>query len=149
MKILHKITLSRSMEATAELHDLAEQFLKENDVPDDDIFAILLGIEEIYTNFVKYNPDGSEEVEIEIACYSDRVVAVLTDFDSHHFDPREAPPAKLEMPLHERKPGGLGIHIVKQMMNKVEYSYAGRVSKITLTRVLGGSGLSSNPNTSR
>ncbi len=149
MSNTHKIILGRSMEATAILHDRAEDFLKQNQVPDDDIFAILLGIEEIYTNFVKYNPEGSDQVEIEISCHADRVVVVLIDFDSHHFDPREAPPAKLEMPLHERKPGGLGIHIVKQMMNKVEYSYAGRVSKITLTRVLGGSGLSNEPRSSR
>ena len=128
------------MEATALLHDRAEEFLREHEVPDDDIFAILLGIEEIYTNFVKYNPAGSDKIAVEIELRADRVVVVLTDFDSHHFDPREAPPAKLEMPLHERKPGGLGIFIVKQMMNEVEYSYAGRVSKITLTRFLGRSG---------
>lgn len=139
-----QIVLGRSMEETAILHDRAEDFLKENRVPDADIFAILLGIEEIYTNFVKYNPNGSDKIEVVIDCHEDRVVVVLVDFDSHHFDPREAPPAKLEMPLHERKPGGLGIHIVKQMMNKVEYSYTGRVSKITLTRMLGGSCQSCN-----
>lgn len=133
------------MEETAELHDIAERHLRKHGISEDDIFAILLGIEEIYTNFVKYNATGEGRIEVAIACESDRVVVSLTDFDSHRFDPREAPPARLEMPLHERKPGGLGIHIVKQMMNHVEYSYAGRVSTITLTRLINRPGAAANP----
>ncbi len=132
-----KIVLGRSMEATAQLHDRVEQYLKAEGVPESDIFAILLGIEEIYTNVVKYNPKGGERIEIRVRHEADRVVAELTDFDSHRFDPREAPQAKLEMPLHERKPGGLGIHIIRQMMNEVAYSYADRVSTVTLTRLIG------------
>ncbi|MGB5107348.1 MAG: ATP-binding protein [Candidatus Zixiibacteriota bacterium] len=129
--------MSRSMEATADLHDACEKCLKENGVPENDIFAILLGIEEIYTNFVKYNPNGGDRIDVRLECRSDRVVASLTDYEANRFDPREAPPARLEMPLHERKPGGLGIHIVKQMMNEVDYSYKDRVSKVTLTRLIG------------
>ncbi len=132
-----EITMSRSMEATADLHDACEKCLKENGVPENDIFAILLGIEEIYTNFVKYNPNGGDRIDVRLECRSDRVVASLTDYEANRFDPREAPPARLEMPLHERKPGGLGIHIVKQMMNEVDYSYKDRVSKVTLTRLIG------------
>ena len=125
------------MEATADLHDRCEVCLKENAVPEDDIFAILLSIEEIYTNFVKYNPKGGDRIEVQLDCGTDRVVASLTDYEANRFDPREAPPVKLEMPLHERKPGGLGIHIVKQVMSEVEYSYKDRVSKVTLTRLIG------------
>ena len=131
-----EITMGRSMEATADLHDRCEKCLKENAVPEDDIFAILLGIEEIYTNFVKYNPNGGDRIDVQLDCESDRVIASLTDYEANRFDPREAPPARLEMPLHERKPGGLGIHIIKQVMNGVEYSYKDRVSKVTLTRLI-------------
>ena len=140
MNETYKIELGRTMEETAELHDLAEYHLRKHGISEDDIFAILLGIEEIYTNFVKYNATGEGRIEVAIACQPDRVVVTLTDFDSHRFDPREAPPIRLEMPLHERKPGGLGIHIVKQMMNRVEYSYSGRVSTITLTRLINQAG---------
>ena len=49
-----EITMGRSMEATADLHDRCEKCLKENAVPEDDIFAILLGIE-LMLNAVNIN----------------------------------------------------------------------------------------------
>lgn len=126
----------RAMERVGEVHDLCENHLRANQVPEEDIFAILLGIEEIFTNYVKYNATGKCQIRVGVECFDDKVIATITDFDSHRFDPREAPPAVLEIPLSERKPGGLGIYIVMQMMNEVAYSFRDRVSKVTLTRYI-------------
>ena len=37
------------------------------------------------------------------------------------FDPSAAPPPDLAIPLHQRDPGGLGIHLMRQMTDRVEY----------------------------
>src|SRR5580704_8964929 len=51
---------------------------------------------------------------------ADRCVAEIVD-NGHPFDPSAAPPPDLAIPLHQRDPGGLGIHLMRQMTDRVEY----------------------------
>jgi serine/threonine-protein kinase RsbW len=43
------------------------------------------------------------------------------DDDGREFNPLQIPPPELDRPIEERKIGGLGIHLVRDMSEKIEY----------------------------
>jgi hypothetical protein len=66
----------------------------------------------------------------------DQLVVSVTEFDAERFDIRDAPPPDLLQPLDERKPGGLGIHLIKKMVDRIDYDYRDRTSKTTMYKKL-------------
>jgi anti-sigma regulatory factor (Ser/Thr protein kinase) len=125
--------IARDMDALPQAMGVAEQFFA-GGVEDPKVrYAVELAIEEIFTNMVKYNSGGRGPIRIEI----DQQDAVITlrfeDPDGPPFDPlRDAPPFNPAQALEGREPGGLGLHLVKQMMDRIEYSHHDRTSTITL-----------------
>jgi len=60
-----------------------------------------------------------------------------TDSQARRFDPTtDAPPVDPTLPLAARKPGGLGLHLLKNLMDRIEYHYADPVSTIQLYKKL-------------
>jgi serine/threonine-protein kinase RsbW len=91
-------------------------------------------VEELFTNLVKYGGNAREEIRIALDREPGRLVIVLQDFDSERFDLTQTKPVDIDAPLRERRPGGLGIHLVKRMADDVRYDYANRVSTITVIK---------------
>lgn len=105
--------------------------------PDPDLtFWVNLIVEELFTNLVKYGTDGVHDIEIGIASEDDRLVIHVTDFDIEGFDVTQAPEVDTAQPLSERKIGGLGLHLVREIADNVSYEYANRNSTITVTKRL-------------
>jgi len=111
--------------SVSELERLAAEvaaFCRRQELDESVEFDLNLVLEELFTNTVRHGggrdqPDAarirmrvtSDGVEVE---YRDRGVA---------FNPLEAPGADVTSPLLERQPGGLGIHLVRQIMSDVRY----------------------------
>ena len=62
---------------------------------------------------------------------------VLTDPDSEPFDVTAAPDADVHASAEQRRPGGLGLHLVRRLVDSMEYDYSGRRSRISLHKTLG------------
>ncbi len=102
------------------------------------VFTLNFVIEEIFTNMVKYQPSAANDVLIELSGEGDSLTVRLVDYGVRYFDPTAAPPVDTGKPLEERRPGGLGVHLVKQYMDDFDYQYVGTDSIITLTKKLKG-----------
>ncbi len=89
-------------------------------------------VEEVFTNMVKYNPSGPSTIGFGADVHDGRLVVRLVDDQAHEFDPLTAPDPDLQKKIAERKPGGLGIYLVKAMVQSVEYDRNGTVNTITL-----------------
>jgi anti-sigma regulatory factor (Ser/Thr protein kinase) len=61
------------------------------------------------------------------------IVAEIVD-NGRPFDPSAAPPPDFSIPLAARDPGGLGIHLIRTMMDKVEYRRAGAENILRLAK---------------
>jgi len=94
-------------------------------------------LEEIFTNFVKYNANGAGDIEVALRKVDGLLVLCLIDFDSERFDLRERAEVAVDAPLSERTPGGLGIHLVKRFAKRIDYDYHNRMSRITIFLELG------------
>jgi serine/threonine-protein kinase RsbW len=53
------------------------------------------------------------------------------------FDPRSTQPRDFEKPSTERRPGGLGVHLVKELVDEFQYDYRDGRSTITVAKRLG------------
>lgn len=99
--------------------------------------AINLAVEEIFTNMVKYNPESSGKITLAMHQEDNKIIFSLTDKESQPFDPTATRVYNLDKPVGERPVGKLGLHLVKQMMDKVDYSYNNKTTVITLVKYLG------------
>lgn len=103
--------------------------------------TIDLVVEELFTNIVKYSTMSDAEVRIDVARVEGGVEVTLTDYDVEPFDVTKAPDVDIGLPIEQRKPGGLGLHLIRRLVDSVEYAYSreSRQSQITVRKTRTGS----------
>ena len=99
-------------------------FLEDHGVEGQPVYRINLALEELITNTIKYGYTDYDSHEIQVSAEIDdeRVVCVIKD-GAREFNPldQKAP----ESPSEESKAGGLGIHIIRQMLDSITYRREG------------------------
>ena len=100
-------------------------------------FQLNLVIEELFTNIVSYAYRDNKEhwIHIKVTCSDSRLTVCLED-DGIPFNPATASPPDLAGPVEERKIGGLGIHLCKEMMSNMKYRRVRNKNILTLTKTL-------------
>ena len=94
-----------------------------------------LVMEEMVTNVIFYAYPQDEEADIELLAKSDgkELTFVLSD-QGKEFDPTAKEDADLDVNPAERELGGMGIFIVKNIMNKVTYQRLEGKTLLTMTK---------------
>jgi anti-sigma regulatory factor (Ser/Thr protein kinase) len=102
--------------------------------------AVDLTVEELFTNMVKYSPNGAPEVRIDMQAITGGVEVTLTDYDVERFDVTRAPDADIHRPIEERRPGGLGLHLIRRLVDAMDYEYSAdtRCSRIRFRKTSTG-----------
>ena len=121
---------------------LIETFGAANGLPSDVVFKINLALDEVLTNIISYayEDEGDHEIDIRLTLDQD-VVTVKVEDDGRAYDPIETPTPDLAAGIDERPIGGLGVHIVRSMMDGLEYRRKdGRNVLIMRKRISGGAG---------
>jgi phosphoserine phosphatase len=93
-------------------------------------------VEELFTNFLKYNAESTQDISLSLGHTPDQLTVRITAFDVEPFDVTGAPAVDTTKPLAERQAGGLGLHLVQQMADTLQYEYSERRSTITFTKAL-------------
>lgn len=119
-----KLSLTMGFEA-AELPRIQSaigEFSREQDWPPDIEFQVDLVLEELVLNVVNHGSRGGEgEINIELVSDPEAVIIQIID-DGRPFDPlTDAPEPDTESGIEDRAVGGLGIHLVRTMMDDVAY----------------------------
>ncbi len=100
---------------------------------EDGAWPLQVALDEVLSNIV-HHAAGSEAVKIDVALeYRDGALELTVSDDGPAFDPLQLPEPDLSGPLQERSPGGLGVHLVRQLMDRVEYRRTGERNSLVMT----------------
>jgi len=114
-----------------------ERLGRERGVSTSDVSAVGLAVDEILTNVVSYAYPFGESNEVEIrARVDDDSFTVEVEDGGSPFDPTQAPEPKLHGRLEDRPVGGLGIHIVRRLVDSMSYRRRDGRNVLTLTKHL-------------
>jgi anti-sigma regulatory factor (Ser/Thr protein kinase) len=99
-------------------------------------YVLDLAVEEFFTNIVKYGRGTGNDVLLEAVRSGGTATVRLEEQTPVPFDVTRPTQTQFDLPFGERKPGGLGIHIAREMLDGLTYDYVDGTSRITLTKHL-------------
>jgi anti-sigma regulatory factor (Ser/Thr protein kinase) len=120
-----------------EIEKLAEAVNKV--LPDPGLaFSANLCLEELITNTILHGLKGASDRFIHVRInLSNEWLEILLKDDAPRFDPfMQAPKPNLDLDINERPIGGLGVHLVKKLMDDVHADYDGTGNSIVLRKRL-------------
>ncbi|MBQ3302135.1 MAG: ATP-binding protein [Eggerthellaceae bacterium] len=120
------------------INDFVEEALSLHACPSKTLYQLQVAIEEIFVNIVSY-AQLSEEDGIEIRCgvFDDPTRVVLQFLDKGiPFDPLTIEDPDISPDALMDREGGLGIFMVKQMMDEVSYVYENGTNILTIQKQL-------------
>jgi serine/threonine-protein kinase RsbW len=119
---------------------LAERFGEEHQLAADIVMTIHLVLDELVANIITHGYDDTAEHQIRVTLTLDEaLLGIRVEDDGRPFDPLALPPPDLDLPLEDRPVGGLGIHIVRSVMDDVEYRREGDHNVLIMKKTIGRS----------
>ncbi len=117
------LTVEGRPENLDRLRDFVEQTLRRIGAPEPAILDLLVVLDEVVANIVKYGYAGLPPGPIRVTLFGgpDRVVLQIADH-ARPFDPAQAPPPDLTSDWFERPLGGLGWHLVRHLTDEMHYA---------------------------
>jgi len=125
---------TRSFASLEEIFEFADAFFAREQVAQSARYPVQCAVEELFTNMVKYNPDAPRDILLAMSINGGDIEVSLTDYDVDEFDVTAVPGADTAAPIGERAVGGLGLHLVRNMVDSLAYDYSDRQSTITFTK---------------
>ncbi|HEX3112023.1 MAG TPA: ATP-binding protein [Candidatus Eisenbacteria bacterium] len=124
----------RDLSSLPELSRFVADFLTHHGLSPSNAYDLDLILEELFTNVLKYG-SGKDEVLVGLTRDDSLITIAVREFDAAKaYDITRAPEPDLTRPIAERKVGGLGIHMVRQLAETIRYEYKDRVSTTTITK---------------
>ncbi len=120
------------------IRDFIRTALNENRVPEVQISAIVLALDEMCSNLMIHahhcNPDHTLEIHINHEGKHTFVFEIIDDGSA--FDINQFREPGMDSLVQEKRKGGLGIRLVKSIMDKIEYTTEGGKNVCRLTKVV-------------
>jgi serine/threonine-protein kinase RsbW len=87
------------------------------------IYALQLAVDEACSNVIEHGYGGrGGEIEVTIGPIEDGIQVMMRDW-GNSFDPDAVPIPDVTAPLEDRKPGGLGLFLMREMMDDVRFEF--------------------------
>ena len=131
------IILANDISEITRLYEFIEEMGNDFSLSPDIVFNLNLVLEEAVVNVINYAYPKEEHQYIYLSATmkDGSIVLVLTD-TGKEFDPTAAPEADITLSADERQIGGLGIFLVRQIMNEVKYERIEGKNVLTLEKKL-------------
>lgn len=132
---IHTLAIPSSTRYLEDVRNFVVMHAQEADFPDTAVEQFKIAVDEACTNVIEhaYGGQADHEVDIAIIIDADRFTVRIRDeglpFDQSGYQE----PNLLEI-AKKRKAGGLGVHIIRRLMDRVEYRTRGQVNEIRMTK---------------
>ena len=137
----------RSNDALGPITVFTAEFFADEKIDESLRYGVDFTIEELFTNMVKYSKTTESDIEISLARIDDGMEVCLIDRGVDLFDVTAAPDVDILRPIERRAPGGLGLHLIRRMVDSIDYQYIreSRESRITFRTTLSGKAQTQQP----
>ena len=127
------IKIETRLEELSRVFDAVRDFGEREDWPTETVFLIDLALEELTLNTIDHgHDDGLHEIEIALNSEPGAITIEISD-DGRPFDPlNDAPAPDVGAAIEDRPVGGLGVHLVRTLMDEMSYRREGNRNHITL-----------------
>ena len=117
------------------LRDALDRLGEEFRIPSEPLRQLQVALDEMVSNVIKYAwaDGGAHEARVRMTVRVDGVEVEIVD-DGKMFDPLLAPAPERLPTGHRPKPGGVGIHMVKQLVDECAYARINGHNHLTLTK---------------
>ena len=131
------IILANDISEISRLYEFIEELGNDFSLSPDIVFNLNLVLEEAVVNIINYAypKEKHESIYLSAQLHEGSIVFVLTD-TGMQFDPTKAPEADITLSLEDRPIGGLGIFLIRQIMNEVSYERIDGKNVLTLSKKL-------------
>lgn len=128
----------RGLASSAEVQRWFEPLVADWGVPDAQRRKLNMALDDLLQNLIShaYADEVVGDIGLSVARYGDHLLLELSD-DGSAFDPTQCPPPDLDLDVDERPIGGLGLHLVKQLMDEVSYRREDGWNRLSLKLLLG------------
>ena len=136
MSAQRSLLIANELDELQKINAAIEELAEEENWSPDVTFQIGLAVEELGVNIVNYGHDDDKAHEIKIVISSeDEAITIEIEDDGHAFNPlSDAPAPDLDAEVEDRTVGGLGIHLVRTMMDEVHYQRQQNKNCLTLVK---------------
>ncbi len=131
------LIIGNRIEELERLNSKLDELKQQWNLPPAVVTAVNLALEEAVANVIFYAYENTEPHEIEILFVKDDEKLITTVSDSGKpYDPTIKEDPDINLPASQRPVGGLGIFLIKKIMNSVEYRREDGCNKLTLIKIL-------------
>lgn len=131
---MSELRLPAKIENLKEIMRFVSDFAKAEGFTPKTIQQIELATEEALVNIFNYAYPDDETGEVEVRCRMEDQSSLVIDLldKGKPFDIQSVPEPDLTLDVSERKVGGLGIYLIKKMVDRVHYRREGQKNILTL-----------------
>lgn len=122
-----------SEQSIADAVEFVKHKLKSFGVTGKSVPRLAVVTDDVWCNIVRYS--HAHHAEMRLTRLDKQITLAFRD-DGIAYNPLQAPNPDVTLPAEEREPGGLGILIMRKLMNKVDYQYKDGLNCLTLTLLL-------------
>lgn len=131
---MQTVQFTAKFEFLDEIREFVGDIARAGNFSERDVYNIQLATDEAASNIIEHAYEGVGDGLLEISCgvNGSAITIVLVDH-GESFDPSVVPTPDLKADLSERKIGGLGIFLMRKLMDDVRYEAEPRKNRNTLT----------------
>lgn len=139
---MHKLkTHTYSFELNSQLSELKAlnqhliAFGRDIGLPELSLSEINICLDELFTNIILYgfNDDSDHKIKFTMTVDDNILIAIIED-DGVPFNPLKRKAVELPENVDSAKIGGLGIHITRELIDKISYERKGKLNRLTITK---------------
>jgi serine/threonine-protein kinase RsbW len=110
------------VESVADFRNFIEEACRRAGADESVCFDLKLVVDEACSNLVVHGYRGGRPgpIGVSFSADGDEIVVTITD-RAPPFDPKDAPIPRLDAPASERRPGGLGWHLIRELVDRIDY----------------------------
>jgi serine/threonine-protein kinase RsbW len=132
---MRTVTYPAKYEFLNEIRDFVAEAARDGGFDDKEIYSVQLAADEAASNIIEHAYEGVADGQIELTCEMRGAELVIAMQDhGKSFDSKKVKSPNLKTDLSERQIGGLGIYLMRKLMDEVNYRSSGAGNLLTMIK---------------